>query len=284
MSVAIVATWAAIFVLLFLIRARTRRAEVVTDLRERLMDWLRERHGNCLRLAAEKNGADQAGWLEDATYFDQALTELERQETHLALFAQRAAQVVGNHLRKQLDGHFAILAAETEQAILALAPDPRALAEHYAALVAQTLEQAAQAAELVIDNYIDGVTDEISGGGVAKSIRALIPAALRSQQQEHDAKAKEHLDDYGRTPHQRSHDDGVFAAMAVIIGAPIGNISESLQPRFAKALADHDAKIRREAQREAYLRCAEYNQATGGASDQFRKWAKEAGGGSETQT
>jgi hypothetical protein len=53
--------------------------------------------------------------------------------------------------------------------------------------------------------------------------------------------------------------------------------------RSIHIIKEHDAKIRR----EAYLRCAEYNEDRYGEGSQFRKWANEppsggkAGGGGE---
>ena len=37
-----------------------------------LCDWLAEREENALRIANTKQGADKAGWLEDAAYFKAA--------------------------------------------------------------------------------------------------------------------------------------------------------------------------------------------------------------------
>lgn len=39
-----------------------------------LLEWVRERYENCLRLAKLKEGADQDSWLEDAHYFRQLMT------------------------------------------------------------------------------------------------------------------------------------------------------------------------------------------------------------------
>jgi hypothetical protein len=41
------------------------------------IDWVRERLANCERIAKTKAGADRDGWLEDADYFKQILTDLE---------------------------------------------------------------------------------------------------------------------------------------------------------------------------------------------------------------
>jgi hypothetical protein len=38
-----------------------------------LIEWLYERLDNCNRLAKEKRGADKAGWIEDASYFEAAI-------------------------------------------------------------------------------------------------------------------------------------------------------------------------------------------------------------------
>ncbi len=42
-----------------------------------LMDWLHERADNCRAIASQKRGADRDGWLEDARYFDMAITTIE---------------------------------------------------------------------------------------------------------------------------------------------------------------------------------------------------------------
>ena len=41
-----------------------------------LQEWLQERYANCLRHAENKTGGDREGWLEDADYYQQALTAL----------------------------------------------------------------------------------------------------------------------------------------------------------------------------------------------------------------
>jgi len=38
-----------------------------------VVEWLKERRANCLRLAAEKSGEDRVGWEVDATYFRAAV-------------------------------------------------------------------------------------------------------------------------------------------------------------------------------------------------------------------
>lgn len=42
-----------------------------------LLDWLQERYDNCLRIAAQKTGEDQKGWLDDAHYFNLAIAMLQ---------------------------------------------------------------------------------------------------------------------------------------------------------------------------------------------------------------
>ena len=41
------------------------------------IDWLRERHANCIRIAEGKTGKDLDGWLEDARYLADAIKSLE---------------------------------------------------------------------------------------------------------------------------------------------------------------------------------------------------------------
>jgi len=49
----------------------------------KLIDWLKERKANCERIAAEKTGADRAGWLEDGKYFNLAIAALvHRNDSH----------------------------------------------------------------------------------------------------------------------------------------------------------------------------------------------------------
>jgi hypothetical protein len=38
-----------------------------------VVEWLKERRANCLRLAAIKTRQDCEGWLEDARYFEAAI-------------------------------------------------------------------------------------------------------------------------------------------------------------------------------------------------------------------
>jgi hypothetical protein len=45
-----------------------------------VVDWLRERKENCIRIAAEKSGDDKAGWLSDAAYFERAIVMLSPDE------------------------------------------------------------------------------------------------------------------------------------------------------------------------------------------------------------
>lgn len=41
--------------------------------RDILVQWLRDRRDNCVRLSKEKFGADRDGWIEDAEFFNWAL-------------------------------------------------------------------------------------------------------------------------------------------------------------------------------------------------------------------
>ena len=41
-----------------------------------VVEWLKERRANCLRIAAEKTAADKAGWVEDAAYFEAAIMSI----------------------------------------------------------------------------------------------------------------------------------------------------------------------------------------------------------------
>jgi hypothetical protein len=38
-----------------------------------VIEWLKERRANCLRIAAQKTGSDRKGWEEDAAYFRAAV-------------------------------------------------------------------------------------------------------------------------------------------------------------------------------------------------------------------
>ena len=38
-----------------------------------VIEWLKERRANCLRIAASKTRQDRAGWEEDAKYFEAAI-------------------------------------------------------------------------------------------------------------------------------------------------------------------------------------------------------------------
>jgi len=51
----------------------------------KVVEWLKERRANCLRLAAEKTGADRYGWEEDAAYFRAAvmlILGIDEQDVH----------------------------------------------------------------------------------------------------------------------------------------------------------------------------------------------------------
>lgn len=41
---------------------------------EELLSWLQERYENCLRLANEKSGLDQQGWMDDAKHFQDVIS------------------------------------------------------------------------------------------------------------------------------------------------------------------------------------------------------------------
>jgi hypothetical protein len=38
-----------------------------------VIEWLKERRANCLRIAATKTGSERKGWEEDAAYFKEAV-------------------------------------------------------------------------------------------------------------------------------------------------------------------------------------------------------------------
>jgi hypothetical protein len=38
-----------------------------------VIEWLKERRANCLRIGATKDGADRTGWYSDAAYFEAAI-------------------------------------------------------------------------------------------------------------------------------------------------------------------------------------------------------------------
>ncbi len=38
-----------------------------------VIEWLKERRSNCLRIAASKTGPDRIGWEQDALYFEAAI-------------------------------------------------------------------------------------------------------------------------------------------------------------------------------------------------------------------
>ncbi len=37
---------------------------------QEVLEWVRERYDNCIRIAAQKTGPEKAGWLTDAAYFE----------------------------------------------------------------------------------------------------------------------------------------------------------------------------------------------------------------------
>jgi hypothetical protein len=43
-----------------------------------LEEWMHERYDNCVRIAAQKEGDEKRGWLEDAEYFAAALRALAK--------------------------------------------------------------------------------------------------------------------------------------------------------------------------------------------------------------
>lgn len=45
-----------------------------------IKEWVTERLTNCQRIAATKTGADRAGWLEDAEFFQAILWEIAARE------------------------------------------------------------------------------------------------------------------------------------------------------------------------------------------------------------
>ena len=56
-----------------------------------LINWLREREANCVRIAAEKQGDDKAGWLEDGEYMRAAVDAIVQRD-ELALRLKGAAE------------------------------------------------------------------------------------------------------------------------------------------------------------------------------------------------
>ena len=50
------------------------------DERLPLIEWVKERHANCIRLADSKRDADRVGWLLDAGYFAKIITLLTARE------------------------------------------------------------------------------------------------------------------------------------------------------------------------------------------------------------
>lgn len=55
-----------------------------------LIDWLRERQANCMRISSSKTGADREGWLGDAAYFAEAISALSGAAQPLAWGLQDA--------------------------------------------------------------------------------------------------------------------------------------------------------------------------------------------------
>jgi hypothetical protein len=43
-----------------------------------VVEWLKERRANCLRIAASKTRQDRAGWEDDARYFEAAIMMISR--------------------------------------------------------------------------------------------------------------------------------------------------------------------------------------------------------------
>jgi hypothetical protein len=71
-----------------------------------LTEWVEERLKNCLRIAAQKNGAVKAGWLEDAHYFKQILAVLASSPSPSE--AERIAERMGKRLLRDLELSFNI--------------------------------------------------------------------------------------------------------------------------------------------------------------------------------
>lgn len=56
------------------------------------IDWFKERQTNCYLLASQKTGEDQAGWIEDARYFNSAVSALEELRTIKGWVSSRQCQ------------------------------------------------------------------------------------------------------------------------------------------------------------------------------------------------